>query len=167
MPRGVLLLIVAAISATLTGCGDDGGTPAPAPPPAPPSSTAAGTIDFAIVERLTPQFLGKDPECPNGEFVEATDTLTTLTEEQIAQAKKPFRSYSCGGLVDQVVFVEFNDPAAASATLDPANNLNAVSLVEGSTAVLVNLRNEGPVDVVGYFNAIKSECGCGQTRYTG
>jgi hypothetical protein len=162
--------------AALAGCGggdDEGGDEGnreSADTAAETTADAGGgakPIDFELVERVTPDILAKDKECPPGEFSPSRDPLTTITEEDAKKAKTPPQSYSCGGRVDQVIWAEFEDEADAQKLLDPANTSNAATLVSGNTVVLVNLGIEPEVKIKELFDAIQQECDCGETRHTG
>lgn len=160
----------------LAGCGfgddgDDEGKEAssarqsPAPTEPGPEPSASGAIEFATVERLTPGFLSRHPNCPPGEFKATEAFLTTLPKGATRNTKSPPQSYSCGGRVDQVVFADFEDPADARALLSPKNTANSASFVAGTVVVLVNFGLEDKVDIAGFFKQIRRECDCGRTRY--
>lgn len=163
-PLGPAILLA---GLTLAACGgDDEKTDEPAATaPAQTEQAAAPEIEFATVERLTREYVSNHDECPPGEFVEVETTLTTLPDEYAERAISKPRSYGCGGRVDQVVYVQLEDEAAAQELLDPTNTSNATSLVAGRSVVLVNFGIEDESDIAGFFAAIQEECGCGETRY--
>jgi hypothetical protein len=154
--------LVLILSLVLAACGGDDETKSE-----PAAKEAGPAIEFEVVEKLTPPALAKDKECPPGKF-EVTDEelLTTLPPEYVPKAET-IQTYSCGGRVDQVVWVELKEEADAQKLLKEGGD-NAPSLVAGKTAVLVNYGVEPKVKITEFFDSVKAECGCSaETTYTG